>query len=243
MDYFSPFDIYDIFINMPSLIEKIKNAIKKTGKLIFLIFLFILILVIWSNYEVNKESNGFIYQDINQIPNAEVALILGASVKPNKEMSDIFRDRVDTAIKLYENKKVSKIIVSGDHGKKYYDEVEAAKKYLLEKEIPPDDIFLDHAGFDTYDSLYRAKYIFNAQSMIVVTQNFHLPRAMFIAKKLGHNAYGFSADLHSYSGAEKMFIREIFADVKAYFDILLDEKPQFLGPKINLNGSGLESWD
>jgi SanA protein len=228
---------------MPSLIEKIKNAIKKTGKIIFLIFLFIFIITIWSNYEVNKESSGLIYQDINQIPNAEVALILGASVKPNKEMSDIFRDRVDTAIKLYENKKVSKIIVSGDHGKKYYDEVEAAKKYLLEKGIPPDDIFLDHAGFDTYDSLYRAKHIFDVKSMIVVTQNFHLPRAMFIAKKLGHNAYGFSADLHSYSGAEKMFIREIFADVKAYFDILLDEKPQFLGPKINLDGSGIESWD
>ncbi|MCK9393413.1 MAG: ElyC/SanA/YdcF family protein [Candidatus Paceibacterota bacterium] len=228
---------------MRSIIENIKNIIKKAGKLIFSLFLFILFIIIWSNYIVNKESGGLIYQDINQIPNAQVVLILGASVKPNKEMSDIFRDRVDTAIKLYENKKVLKIIISGDHGKKYYDEVEAAKKYLLEKGIPPDDIFLDHAGFDTYDSLYRAKYIFDVKSIIVVTQNFHLPRAMFIAKKLGHNAYGLSADLHSYSGAEKMFIREIFADVKAYLDILLDEKPQFLGPKINLNESGLKSWE
>jgi len=224
-------------------IEKIKAMIKKAGKLILVCILTILAVIIWSNYAVRSESGGYIYQDINKIPTAQVALILGAGVKPNKEMSDVFRDRVDTAIKLYKNKKVLKIIISGDHGKKYYDEVTAAKKYVLEKGIPPEDVFLDHAGFDTYDSLYRARYIFEADSIIVVTQNFHLPRAIFIARKLGLNATGLSADLHQYSGIGLMRNREIFADIKAYFDVILNEKPKFLGPKIDLKGSGLTTWD
>ncbi|MFA5080856.1 MAG: ElyC/SanA/YdcF family protein [Candidatus Paceibacterota bacterium] len=228
---------------MASIVKKTKELFKKTGKLILVIFFIILIIIIWINYIITQESKDLIHKEINQVPSAQVALILGASVKPNKEMSDVFRDRVDSAIQLYNGGKISKIIVSGDHGKKYYDEVEAAKKYLLEKGIPPEDIFLDHAGFDTYDSLYRAKYIFDAKSIIIVTQNFHLPRAVFIAKRLGHDVHGFSADLHQYNDANKMLIREIFADIKAYFDVLLGEQPKFLGPKINLNGNGFDSWD
>jgi len=225
------------------IIEKIKAFIKKTGKIILVCFLVLLAVIVWSNYNIRSESDGYIYQDMEKIGTAQAALILGASVKPNKEMSDVFRDRVDTAINLYNSKKVSKIIISGDHGKKYYDEVSAAKKYILEKGIPPKDVFLDHAGFDTYDSIYRAKYIFEANSIIIVTQNFHLPRAVFIARKLDLNAKGMSSDLHNYSGIILMKNREIFADVKAYFDIVLNEKPQFLGPKIDLNGNGTITWD
>ncbi|MDD5639621.1 MAG: ElyC/SanA/YdcF family protein [Candidatus Pacebacteria bacterium] len=228
---------------MINIVKKTKELSKKTVKFVLAIIFIILSAIILINYTIIQESKDLIYKEISQIPNAQTALILGASVKPNKEMSDVFRDRVDSAIELYSTGKISKIIVSGDHGKKYYDEVNTAKKYLLEKGIPPENIFLDHAGFDTYDSLYRAKYIFNAKSIIIVTQNFHLPRAIFIAKKLGHNVYGFSADLHQYDDANKMFIREIFADVKAYFDVLLEEKPKLLGPKINLDGNGFDSWD
>ncbi|MFA6252547.1 MAG: ElyC/SanA/YdcF family protein [Candidatus Paceibacterota bacterium] len=225
------------------IIEKIKAFIKKTGKIILVFLLVLLAIIVWANYAVRSESDGYIYQDMEKMESAQAALILGASVKPNKEMSDVFRDRVDTAIKLYNQKKVSKIIISGDHGKKYYDEVSAAKKYILEKGIPPEDVFLDHAGFDTYDSIYRAKYIFRANSVIIVTQNFHLPRAVFIARKLGLNAKGMSSDLHNYSGILLMKNREIFANVKAYFDITLNEKPQFLGLPIDLNGNGTITWD
>ncbi|MCK9578329.1 YdcF family protein [bacterium] len=224
-------------------IKKTKVIIKKKGKIFFALVCVFLIMIIWINYTVRTESSGFIYHDINDVKNSQVVLILGAAVKPNKEMSDVFRDRVDTAIELYNRKKASKIIVSGDHGKKYYDEVNVAKKYILEKGVSPDDIFLDHAGFDTYDSIYRAKYIFEAASIIVVTQDFHLPRAIFIGRRLGHNIQGFSADLHNYSGIILMQNREIFANVKAYLDILLNEKPEFLGQKINLNGSGVNTWD
>lgn len=228
---------------MIHLFEKLIMVTKKAGRLVLVLVFVLLLIILFTNYTIKSESSGFIFKDTSAIKEAQAALVLGASVKPNKEMSDVFRDRVDTAIKLYNEKKVSKIIISGDHGKKYYDEVSAAKKYILEKNIPPEDVFLDHAGFDTYDSVYRAKYIFKAQSIVIVTQDFHLPRAIFIARRLGHNVQGLSADLHSYSGINFMRNREIFANVKAYFDILLNEKSEFLGPQIDLNGSGVVTWD
>lgn len=174
---------------------------------------------------------------------AQAALVLGARVWANGQMSDIFKDRVDVAIKLYREHHVSKILVSGDHGRKDYDEVNAAKKYLLEQGIPPEDIFLDHAGFDTYDSMYRARDVFQAQSLVVVTQKFHLPRALYTAGALGIPACGMSADLHPYPGDAKRNVREVLADVKAWWNVNLHSKPKFLGEAIPLSGDGRKSLD
>lgn len=173
----------------------------------------------------------------------QTALVLGARVWDNGEMSGIFKDRVDTALELYRNNKVEKILVSGDHGQEDYDEVNTAKDYLLKNNVKSEDIFLDHAGFDTYDSLYRAKEIFKAESLVVVTQNFHLPRALYIAKKLEINACGVSSDLHRYSGENSRNRREFLAKVKAWLDIKLKSKPKYLGEEIHLSGSGLDTWD
>jgi SanA protein len=201
------------------------------------------IAVLAINFYVGQKSRTYIFQEINDLPKAEIALVLGAKVYQRGTMSGMFQDRVDTAIELYKEHKVEKILASGDHGKEDYDEVNTAKDYLLEKGIRGEDIFLDYAGFDTYDSLYRAKEIFEVSSVIIVTQNFHLPRAVYIGKELDIEAYGFSADKHSYSGIKYNEAREVFGKVKAFLDVSFHAKPKFLGEKIPITGDNKKSWD
>lgn len=173
----------------------------------------------------------------------QAALVLGARVWESGEMSDIFKDRAKTALNLYNEGKVTKILVSGDHGQKDYDEVNAAKKYLLENNVKGEDIFLDHAGFDTYDSLYRAREIFQADSLVIVTQDFHLPRALYIAKSLELEACGQGADIRRYRGERARERREFFAKIKAWLDVSFQSKPKYLGEEMPLSGSGLDTFD
>ena len=168
-----------------------KNFLFKYKKIIIGGIITILLLVVFANYQIISTSNKYIIKNFSDLPHAQAVLLLGAKVKSDGMPSGILQDRIDTAIELYNAKKVDKILVSGDHGTKQYDEVNAMRKYLLDKNIPPQDIFLDHAGFDTYDSLYRARDIFQAKSLIVDTQNFHLNRALYIGKQLGLNLVGF----------------------------------------------------
>ncbi len=195
------------------------------------------------NFYVNSQSNSYIFQDMNDLPETEVVLILGAKVYHQGIMSGMLQDRVETAFDLYENGKVKKILISGDHGREDYDEVNTVKDYLLNKGVDRENIFLDHAGFDTYDSLYRAKEIFEVSSVIVATQNFHLPRAVYIGKNLGIETYGLSADRHLYANIDYNRSREIFSKVKAFFDVGLRAKPKFLGEKIPISGDSEKSWD
>ena len=180
--------------------------------------------------------------DLNDL-HVQAALVFGALVRSNNQMSGIFQDRVDTAIGLYRQGKVKKILVSGDNSRKDYNEVDGAKKYLLEQNIPEEDIFLDHAGFDTYDSVYRARDVFEAQSLALVTQKYHLPRALYLAHALQIPSCGVAADLHSYSGETKRNLREIAANVKAWLNVTGHSGPTFLGEKIPLSGDGRNSWD
>ncbi|MDD3190935.1 MAG: ElyC/SanA/YdcF family protein [Candidatus Pacebacteria bacterium] len=200
------------------------------------------VVVVAINFIVQKGGESFIH-DADNVPQKEVALVLGARVYKNGRLSDMFRDRVDMAIGLYEAGKVEKILVSGDHGTKEYDEVNAAKDYLLQNGVPGADIFLDHAGFDTYDSVYRARDVFQVKSMVIVTQGYHLPRALYIADKLGLDAVGVGADLRPYGGESYRNFREEFAVVKAWLDIVLKSKPKFLGEPIPISGEGFASWD
>ena len=199
----------------------------------FLIFLGINILIL--DYSKNVK-------DLGEIDNAEVGLVLGASVY-GKHLSDIYKDRLDATLILYNNQKIEKILVSGDHGTLNYDEVNTAKEYLLENGALQEDIFLDHAGFDTYDSMYRAKEIFGITDIVIISQNFHLGRALYIASNLDLKAQGFSADLHKYSDEDKNNLRESFARIKAFLDINFNSLPKFLGPEINIYGDGRQSWD
>lgn len=202
---------------------------------IFLLFLI--------NIYVKNIGKKYIYENINTLPAKQTGLILGAKVYNNGNMSDILLDRAQTTIELYQKKKIGKILISGDHGKENYDEVNTIKEYLLSQNIPAEDIFLDHAGFDTYDSIYRAKKIFQVNSLIIVTQEFHLPRALYISRKLNLEAIGIIADKHIYLRATKNEIREILARFKAFLNIIFHAQPKFLGETIPITGDSSLSWD
>lgn len=209
--------------------------------LIFLVksALAVLVFIFITNLFINFSTKLYIYKNTEDIPEAQVALIPGAAILKNSQISSIFKDRVNTAIELYKAKKVSKILVSGDNSTISHNEVNPVRIYLLEKGIPDEDIFLDHAGFDTYSTMYRARDIFQVSSIIISTQSFHLPRAVFIARALGIKAYGISADEGHI--LFKNYIREVFANEKAVLNLILHSKPKFLGDVIPITGDGRNS--
>lgn len=176
-------------------------------------------------------------------PVAEVVIVPGASVLPSGKPSDVLADRLRTAIDVYNAKKAPKILVSGDHGTESYDEVNAMRLFLLDAGIPADDIFLDHAGFDTYDTMYRAHAVFGVDTAIVTTQTFHLPRTLFIGTRLGIDVHGVSAERQQYVKDDLFAMRERFANVKAYLDILRHAAPAYTGATITISGDGRVTWD
>ena len=195
-------------------------------------------LILVTNAYVAFSTQAYLYQKADAAPSAEVALIPGAALLADGNPAPIFTDRVDTAIALYNAGKVSKILVSGDNSTVSHNEVNPVRLYLLAKGIPDEDIFLDHAGFDTYSTMYRARAIFGVSSMLIATQSFHLPRAVFIARELGIDAYGVNAD----SGhiLLRNYVRETFSDEKALFDIVFHTKPKYLGDTIPIMGDGMQ---
>ncbi len=211
---------------------KLKRAFSIFKKSILALALFILV----SNVVIYVGAKPYIYKDIQDVPKTQTAIIPGAAILKNGKLSPIFEDRVNTAFELYKTKKVSKILVSGDNSTDSHNEVNPVRNYLLSKGIPDEDIFLDHAGFDTYSTMYRARDIFQVESIIISTQSFHLPRAVFIARMLGIDAHGISAD----DGPVlfKNYIREVFANEKAVFNLIFYKKPKFLGDTIPITGSG-----
>ncbi|MFA6096534.1 MAG: ElyC/SanA/YdcF family protein [Candidatus Paceibacterota bacterium] len=214
----------------------------KILRAVAVMFVFAAIAIISINYIEIKSSERSVYRDIGGIETNRTAIVFGAKVR-GENMSSMFEDRVVSALELYRARKIEKILVSGDHGRPEYDEVNAAKDYLVSNGADADDIFTDYAGFDTYDTLYRAKEIFGVEGAILVTQEFHLYRALFIAKSINMNVVGYASDRHDYPGKEIYSGRELFARVKAYFDVILKSKPKFLGDKIPIEGDGRESWD
>lgn len=199
-------------------------------------FGFLVIFISLTNIVFYVGTKSFIYNDITDVPDTQAALIPGAAISKDGALSTVFKDRVDMAIKLYEAKKVTKILVSGDNSTVSHDEVNPVRLYLLSKGIPDQDIFLDHAGFDTYSTMYRAQYIFGISSVTVTTQSFHLPRSVFIARQLGMIAYGVKADVAHV--LIRNYVREMFADEKAVLDLVINRKPKFLGEKIPITGDG-----
>ena len=172
-----------------------------------------------------------------ELQNVDCVLVLGAGVRDGRP-TPMLRDRLITGISLYESGAAPKIIMSGDHGREDYDEVNVMKSYAVENGVPDSDVFMDHAGFSTYDSIYRAKAVFEADSIIIVTQKYHLYRALYIAERLGVNAVGVSADLDDYSGQLKRDLREIAARDKDFFSCLFKPEPKYLGEKIPVSGDG-----
>lgn len=197
------------------------------------------------NTYIIQRANDSIYSQAQEVPAKQIALVLGARVYSPDSVSPILEDRLNAAAELYTHGKISKFIVSGDHGRKEYNEVRAMKNKLLEAGVPEEDIFMDHAGFDTYDSVYRAKHIFGAESMIIVTQHFHLPRSLLIADALDIEAVGLAADARNYGRpfAYRVAWREPLARFKALGNILTFAKPTYLGERISLSGDGRVTED
>jgi len=150
----------------------------------------------------------------------------------------MLKDRLDKAIELYQNKVAPKVIVSGDHGREDYDEVNSMKNYLIEKGIESENIFMDHAGFSTYESMYRTKAIFEVKKVVVVTQEYHLYRSIYIGEKLGIETYGVAAIKANYAGQARREIREILARDKDFIKAMIKPKPTYLGETIPVSGNG-----
>ncbi|MBR2191254.1 MAG: YdcF family protein [Eubacterium sp.] len=171
--------------------------------------------------------------------NADCIIVLGAGLRPDGNPTWMLEDRIKVGDELYKNHAAPKIIMSGDHGRESYDEVNAMKKYAKSEGVPSKDIFMDHAGFETYDTMYRARDVFGAKKVIIVTQKYHLYRAMYAAKKLGLDAYGVSATKRKYDNKQWIRdIREWLARVKIFGKCITKPKPKYLGKKIDLKGSG-----
>jgi len=195
------------------------------------------------NYYVECTGAKYIYE-ANNAPKADAVLILGAYVLPDGTLSDMLRDRVTVGYGLYRQGMAPKIIVSGDHGQTDYDEVNSMKSFLKSEGVVGQDIFMDHAGFSTYESLYRARDIFQVKKVIIVTQRYHLLRAIFIARELGLEAYGVASDLHDYGPAMKGYaLREMAARNKDYWQTIFKPHPTFLGEAIPVFGDGRATDD
>ena len=164
-------------------------------------------------------------------------LVLGCGVRGNSPTM-MLRDRLDLAISLYEAGTSGKILMSGDHGQESYDEVNVMKAYAMEHGVPSEDIFMDHAGFSTYESMYRARDVFCADRILIVTQQYHLYRAVFVARALGLDADGFAVESTVRYGQVYREVREIAARCKECFTALFQPEPTYLGEAIPVSGDG-----
>lgn len=181
-------------------------------------------------------------EDAAKLTDVDCILVLGCWVD-NGTPSLMLGDRLERGVELYHNGSAPKLLMSGDHGQKDYDEVDAMKHYAVDQGIPSEDVFMDHAGFSTYESVYRAKAVFGADKILIVSQEYHLPRALYIARALGVEAYGVAAKDVSYGGQTMRDFREVLARVKDVGYCILKPEPTFLGETIPISGSGEQTHD
>lgn len=204
-----------------------------------LIFIIGILLVLGINFYVVLSTRNQIkdLESIKEIDDIDCIIVLGAGIWGDKP-SPMLEDRLLQGIELYNEEVSSKIIMSGDHGREEYDEVNIMKDFAIDKGIDSEDIFMDHAGFATYDSIYRAKKIFEAKKVVIVTQDYHLYRALHIANSLGIEAYGVASNPRKYGGQILRDIREVLARDKDFVKCIFKPKPTYLGESIPVSGNG-----
>lgn len=187
--------------------------------------------------QILTEENAAKMQDVDCI------IVLGCQVRSDGTPSHMLEDRLKRGVALYDLGAAPKILMSGDHGTRGYDEVDAMKRYAVDAGVPSEDVFMDHAGFSTYDTMCRAKEIFQAKKVIVVTQTYHLYRTMYIGKQLGLEVYGVAAEYREYSGQFARDVREVLARVKDFGMCIFKPDPVYLGDAIPISGSGVQTHD
>ncbi len=193
-----------------------------------------------NSYIVNSTKDNILtVEAASQLEDIDCVLVLGAKVN-GTTLSHMLEDRVKTGISIYNSGAAPKILMSGDHGRKEYDEVNAMKDYAKEQGIASEDIFMDHAGFSTYESLYRARDIFCAEKIIIISQEYHLHRALYIAEYLGLEAYGVDGQLRPYAVDTNIYntLREFLARNKDFIYVRLNPEPTYMGEVIPISGNG-----
>ena len=201
------------------------------------------LLILSINLWVCHSAAPHCYPRLADVPARPVAIVLGARVYDNGTPSGMLEDRLATALELYQAGRVKKILVSGDHGRTAYDEVNVMRRWLQDRRVAPQDIFMDHAGFDTYNTMTRARQVFAVDAAIVVTQHFHLLRAVYLARAAGIDAVGLQADRYFYPHLWYHAVRESVARLKAFAEVQLHLPPHHLGPQIPITGDGQATWD
>ena len=177
-------------------------------------------------------------EEASKLEDVDCIIILGCGIYDDGSLSPMLRDRLMRGLELYKEGAAPKILMSGDHGRKEYDEVNAMKQYAIDCGVMLENIFMDHAGFSTYESIYRAKEIFEADKVIIVTQEYHVYRALYIAEQFGIDAYGVPADLNEYAGQSMRDFREVLARCKDFAMCIFKPEPTFLGEVIPISGNG-----
>lgn len=207
----------------------------------FLVFCLICMLIPLSlDLVVRATTKGQILspEQAAELENVDCILVLGCGVREDGTPSDMLADRLERSIELYRLGVAPKLLMSGDHGQVEYDEVNTMKDYAIAAGVPSEDIFMDHAGFSTYESMYRAREIFQVEKLVIVSQEYHLYRGIYNAERMGMEAYGVSADLRNYVGQSYMNAREILARCKDVFMGIFKPEPTYLGESIPVSGNG-----
>lgn len=212
--------------------------------LIAVLFAVLAATVVIGNVVVLLSGTARMRDAIAELDPAPVAIVLGAGVRPDGTPSHALEDRLAQAVELHRMGKAKKLLLSGDHGKERYDETNTMRRFVLERGVPPEDVFCDHAGFSTWDSLARARAVFGVEHAIVVTQRFHLPRALHSAGANGIDAQGAPCDARTYAKGAWFELRELGSRSKAWIQALgIGARPLVLGDPIPIEGDGRASWD
>lgn len=171
-----------------------------------------------------------------EVASADAIVVLGAGLRDDGRPSDVLVDRLEIARALYADGRAPRVLVTGDHVGAAYDEPRSMQRWLIDHGVPRDAIFLDHAGVDTFSSMWRARNVFEVRRAIVVTQRFHLPRALFLGARLGLAVEGVEADRRLYRGAAWLAVREVASRTKAWLDVAVGRRPRIAGPPIPITG-------
>jgi SanA protein len=219
--------------------------LKRLAKTFFIFLAAFVFFSLAANFGIVLAGQQHIFTDIKNIPPRTAILVLGSQTRGTK-LSRVLQDRVDAGINLMLNNRGQKLLLSGDHGQIYYDEVNAMRLYVLANApfINEEDIFMDHAGFSTWDSVNRARDVFEVKDILIVTQQFHISRAVCMARSLGMDAVGYGINQDHFKGSylRSWRFREYFARIKALYSIIAKPKPRYLGDKIPILGDGRATW-
>jgi SanA protein len=197
------------------------------------------ILFIYAYISIKGNSRIFKIDDLPR--GVDCIIVLGAQIIGNRKPSPMLQDRLDGAVDLFRAGVSDRIIVTGDHREDNYNEPRVMYKYLLEQGIPDEAIFMDHFGLDTYDSIYRAVHVFQVKTAVIVTQRFHLQRALYIGDKLGLDCVGYATNPRLYASTPYMLVRELGARLKALYETNTDASPGKMSPPFPISGDGRDT--